>query len=61
MKTSTLKALRTGVQAILGLCAAVPVFLATSGWPADVGAGATAVAVAAAIAKVMNTVDDVID
>lgn len=61
MKTSTRKALRTAVQVVLGLCAAVPIFLTTSGVPADVGAGATALAVATAVAKFMNLADDELD
>lgn len=58
MKASTKRALRTAVQVIAGLAAAVPIFLSTSGVPSDVGAGATAVVVAAAVAKLMNTVED---
>lgn len=61
MKTSTRKALRTAVQVVLGLCAAVPIFLSTSGIPSDVGAGAAAIAVAAGVAKFMNLADDELD
>ena len=61
MKPSTRKALRTAVQVVLGLCAAVPIFLSTSGVPADVGAGATAIVVAAAAAKFANLADDYLD
>ncbi len=58
MKTSNLKALRTGVQVLLGLCAAVPVFLSTSGVSGDVGAGAVALTVATVVAKFMNLAQD---
>lgn len=61
MKTSTRKALRTAVQVVLGLAAAVPVFLTTSGVPGDVGAGATALAVATIVAKFANLADDYLD
>lgn len=61
MKRSTRKALRTALQVALGLAAAVPIFLSTSGVPADVGAGATAIAVAAAVAKFANLADDYLD
>lgn len=61
MKNSTREALLTLVQGVLGLCAAVPVFLATSGVPGNVGAGATALAVAAVVAKFMNLAKDELD
>lgn len=61
MKASNKRALRTAVQVIAGLAAAVPIFLSTSGLPADVGAGATAVVVAAAAAKFANLADDYLD
>ncbi len=61
MKNSTRKSLRTFVQVVLGMCAAVPIFLTTSGLPADVGAGATAIAVATVVAKFANLADDELD
>lgn len=61
MKVSTKRALRTAGQVLLGLCAAVPIFLTTSGIPADVGAGATALAVATAVAKFVNLAEDELD
>lgn len=61
MKTSTRKAVRTFVQVVLGICAAIPIFLTTSGTPADVGAGATLIAVTAVVAKFANLADDELD
>lgn len=61
MKTSTRKSLNTLIQVVLGVCAAIPIFLTTSGLPADVGAGATVVAVAATVAKFAHLADDELD
>jgi len=61
MKVSTRKALRTGIQVVLGLCAAVPVFLTTSGIPGDVGAGAALLTVATVTGKFMNLAEDELD
>lgn len=61
MKDSTREALLTVVQWLLGAAAAVPVFLTTSGTPGDVGAGATALAVAATVTKFMNLAKDELD
>jgi acid phosphatase family membrane protein YuiD len=61
MKHSTREVLKTIIQFVAGAAAAVPVFLATSGIPGDVGAGATALAVAAAVTKFMNLALDEID
>lgn len=61
MRQSTRRALRTAVQVVLGLCAALPIFLTTSGIPADVGAGATVLAVAAGVAKFANLAEDELD
>lgn len=58
MKTSTRKAVRTFVQVVLGMCAAVPIFLTTSGIPQDVGAGAALLAGATIAAKFMNLAKD---
>lgn len=54
MKNSNREVIKTIVQFLAGAAAAVPVFLATSGLSGDVGAGATALAVAAAVTKFMN-------
>lgn len=61
MKKSTRAALDATIQILSGLAAAVPVFLTTSGIPGDVGAGATALAVTAAVAKFMNLAKDILD
>lgn len=61
MKYSTREVIKTIVQFLAGAAAAVPVFLATSGVPGDVGAGATALAVAAAVTKFMNLALDELD
>ncbi len=61
MKISSKRAVRTGVQVVAGICAAVPVFLSTSGLPGDVGAGAVALAVATTLAKFMNLAQDELD
>lgn len=61
MSKSTKRALRTAAQVVLGLCAALPIFLTTSGIPADVGAGATAIAVATVAAKIANLAEDELD
>lgn len=58
MKVSTRSALRTFVQAVLGICAAVPIFLTTSGVEQNVGAGAAVLTVATVTAKFMNLAKD---
>lgn len=58
MKHSTREALKTLVQVVAGLAAAVPVFLSTSGISGDVGAGATALAVATVVTKFMELAKD---
>jgi hypothetical protein len=61
VKASTRRALHAALHVVLGICAAVPIFLTTSGLPADVGAGATAIAVAATVAKFANLAEDELD
>ena len=43
---------------MIGIAAAVPIFLTSSGIPTDVGGGATAVVIAGLAAKLMNQVED---
>ena len=57
-KLSTVKALRTAVQTLTGIAAAVPVLLTIEGLGGFATAGATVVAVATGLAKVMNTAAD---
>lgn len=61
MKVSTRKALRTLIQVAIGLCAAVPIFLTTSGIPSDVGAGAALLTAATVTGKFMNLAEDQLD
>ena len=60
-KQSTVKALRTGVQVLTGVAAAVPVLLTIEGLGGFATAGATVIAVATGLAKVMNTAADELD
>lgn len=60
-KQSTVKALRTAVQVLTGVAAAVPVLLTIEGLGGFATAGATVVAVATGLAKVMNTAADELD
>lgn len=61
LKLSTVKALRTAVQVLTGVALAVPVLLTIEGLGGFATAGATVVAVATGLAKVMNTAADEID
>jgi hypothetical protein len=58
VKKSDREVVRTVVQVVSGIAAAIPVFMIDNGFSTDAGAGATAVAVAAAVTKLMNIADD---
>ena len=61
LKLSTVKALRTAVQVLTGVAAAVPVLLTIEGLGGFATAGVAVVAVATGLAKVMNTATDELD
>lgn len=57
-KPSTNRAIRTIAQMVIGFAAALPIFLTTSGIPADVGGGGAVIAITGLVAKAMNLVED---